>query len=256
MRVHAVALPLVLSSLRFGSISPALRASRRTLCAAAGNILVDARAPPVPRDADVAAVISHFEMVALLSLRDQAPSTGTAVIRAPASVTLNLGRLRAADLVLTSEGIGIRRPGEDAAGMCISWSEMQKVVQKGKVGAWELFWADTEYEASRVEAFSELTRRQASLLPLSGAVPPTAVLGGFNMHRMKDVHPGQDTDNKLSGFGSALRGRCLDVCTGLGYTAIGMAQRPSVESVVTIELDPGALRLGLKRTAPSPSGRK
>ena len=51
-----------------------------------------------------------------------------------------------------------------------------------------------------------------------------------------------DTANKLSALGGAkaggLRGRVLDVCTGLGYTCIGAARTPFVDEVVTIELDP------------------
>ena len=45
-----------------------------------------------------------------------------------------------------------------------------------------------------------------------------------------------------------MAGRVLDVCTGLGYTAIGAAARPAVEQVVTIEYDP--LMVWLQRANP------
>ena len=75
-------------------------------------------------------------------------------------------------------------------------------------------------------------RSPASLLPLDEAspTPPTAVLGGFNMHRTKGIDPAGDTDNKLRALGKK-GGRVLDVCTGLGYTCLGAARTPFVDSV-------------------------
>lgn len=58
------------------------------------------------------------------------------------------------------------------------------------------------------------------------------------MHRIKSADPGEDTRMKLEALGQPPRGRCLDVCTGLGYTAIALADCVDVESVITIELDP------------------
>ena len=59
------------------------------------------------------------------------------------------------------------------------------------------------------------------------------------MHRIKgEMDPAVDTRAKLDAIGRSCRGRVLDVCTGLGYTAIAAAERGAVTSVDTIELDP------------------
>ena len=57
------------------------------------------------------------------------------------------------------------------------------------------------------------------------------------------VGPDQDTEAKLRALGPALRGDMLDVCTGLGYTAITAAREARVTSVTTIELDPLMVRM-------------
>ena len=71
---------------------------------------------------------------------------------------------------------------------------------------------DEEAQPSKVEGFSELTQRPASLLPLDdeGGQPPTAVLGGFNMHSFKGTTSKGDTERKLGALGSRLRGTVLD----------------------------------------------
>lgn len=201
------------------------------------------RAPPEPADEDVEWIVSHHEVAQLYALRDRAPDAGAAAVRVgpPDGFTVNLGKGVPKELVLSAEGVGL---GVHDELPCVTWAELAKLVKKRKVGAWLCYHGATGLAADKAEAFSELTNRQASLLPLpAGVGPPTAVLGGFNMHRMKGVTPGEDTARKLNAFGGGLRGRCLDVCTGLGYTAIGMARRPGVEEVVTIELDPAMVAM-------------
>jgi len=56
----------------------------------------------------------------------------------------------------------------------------------------------------------------------------------------KGTDPYRDTRQKIRAV-SPLRGRVLDICTGLGYTAIEAAK--TAEEVVTIELDPTALEV-------------
>jgi hypothetical protein len=60
------------------------------------------------------------------------------------------------------------------------------------------------------------------------------------MHRIKGIDPHQDTLKKIRTI-APLTGRVLDVCTGLGYTAIESAK--TAEQVVTIELDPTVLEV-------------
>lgn len=160
-------------------------------------------------------------------------------MRAPDGLTVNLGHAVPKELVLSAEGVGL---GVHDDLPCVTWAELARLVKKKKQGAWECYHGALGLDIYKAEAFSELTQRQATLWPLPTG-PPTAVLGGFNMHRMKGVTPGEDTTNKLAALGSGLRGACLDVCTGLGYTAIGMARHPKVEEVYTIELDPAMVAM-------------
>lgn len=63
------------------------------------------------------------------------------------------------------------------------------------------------------------------------------LIAGFVMHRIKDTDPMQDTRRKVAAIAPVV-GRVLDTATGLGYTAIEAAR--TAETVVTVELDPGA----------------
>ena len=79
------------------------------------------------------------------------------------------------------------------------------------------------------------------------SVPSVCAHGGCAPASV-DAHPPrsalcQDTEAKLRALGPALRGDMLDVCTGLGYTAIVAAREARVTSVTTIELDPLMVRM-------------
>ena len=60
------------------------------------------------------------------------------------------------------------------------------------------------------------------------------------MHRIKDTDPWTDSQTKIADL-APINGRILDTATGLGYTAILAAR--TAEEVVTIELDPAALKI-------------
>jgi len=93
-------------------------------------------------------------------------------------------------------------------------------------------------QAEKITRFSELTNRAYSLMATRAA--PTLIVAGFTMHRIVGVDPSQDTKLKMKALGTP-RGRLLDTCTGLGYTAIAAAQ--TAAEVVTIELDPTTLEI-------------
>ena len=206
------------------------------------------------RDEDCACVLSHAELASLTELKRMAPKAGSEVAD-PQSLTIDIGRHTPAGALVTAEGI-VLSVGRGRGETFLPWKFLEKQAKKRRAGAWEC-WRSTPDDAedgeqdplpARIEGFSELTQRTASLLPLDGAVPPTAVLGGFNMHRVKDISPKDDTERKLGALGPRLRGNVLDICTGLGYTAIGAAACPAVERVYTIELDP--LMVELQRANP------
>ena len=177
-------------------------------------------APPAEPDSDVICTISLGEATLLSRLSKLAPSVGDKPV--PTAATVDLGR-RPATLLLTAAGVSFDGEGSEF----VEWKFLAKLAKKQRKGAWKCY---ADRPPSKAMAFSELTGRTASLLPLDSlegkpgsrreargaAVPPTALLGGFNMHRMKGVHPGVDTDNKIAALGPRLRGSVLDICTGLG----------------------------------------
>ena len=90
----------------------------------------------------------------------------------------------------------------------------------------------------KIELYSENTRKYYKLVPTGSS--PTIEISGIRMHRTKEVNPLEDTKLKLKTV-APIRGKVLDICTGLGYTAM-MAAR-SAEKVFTLEQDENVLEI-------------
>lgn len=142
-----------------------------------------------------------------------------------AKVSLDLNRTWV-DARLTSEGLLIPP--------LVSRISLKKIA-KDENGCFAI---DAEGNPTKIQFFSELSSRAYSLFPTAGA--PTMRVGGFPMHRIKDCDPDEDTKNKIGTVGR-LHGEVLDICTGLGYTAIHAAR--TADAVTTIELDPCAIEV-------------
>ena len=93
-------------------------------------------------------------------------------------------------------------------------------------------------EARPMVVFSASTGWVRTLWPTADA--PTTVVAGFPMHRVQGTTPLHDSRAKVRALGRP-RGRVLDTATGLGYTAIELAQ--AWRQVDTVEIDPAALEL-------------
>jgi predicted methyltransferase len=91
-----------------------------------------------------------------------------------------------------------------------------------------------------VKFFDKKTNKFYKLIPTS--TWPTLEISGIHMHRIKDVDPKTDTELKIKSL-RRIYGKVLDVCTGLGYTAILAARKKSVEKVVTIEKDDNVIKI-------------
>jgi len=91
-----------------------------------------------------------------------------------------------------------------------------------------------------VKLFDKKTNKFYKLIPTS--TWPTLEISGIHMHRIKDVDPKTDTELKIKSLGK-IYGKILDICTGLGYTAILAARKKSVEKVVTIEKDENVIKI-------------
>jgi len=71
---------------------------------------------------------------------------------------------------------------------------------------------------------------------------PTLEINGIHMHRIKSINPWDDAKLKVEALNITREDRVLDICTGLGYTAINAYyKKPS--RLVTIEKDISVLRV-------------
>lgn len=160
-------------------------------------------------------VLSHYQTHLLMQARDAGQHT--------ASLSLDLNLTQSSVLL---HGQGVQLPD----GQLLAWAVIEDIA--GNENSCFLIREDT---ATKIQSFSEDTQRYYSLYPTSLA--PTMLLSGLPMHRIKDIDPHHDTLLKIKAA-SLSRGKTLDTCTGLGYTAIEAAK--DADEVITIELDPAA----------------
>ncbi|CAM9531443.1 unnamed protein product [Chrysoparadoxa australica] len=191
----------------------------------------------------VVGCIGHMEAKALLKLRDKTE---------PQLASLDLS-LSSRDVWPMEKGIGISEGVGSQPILCATWEELETIVKKarkGQFGCWELY-GDGESAPWKVSGMSDSSGLAAVLCSsLATPGPPTMVLGGFTMHRIKGgdqataMDPGLDSYNKIrAAGGNRITGRVLDTCTGLGYTAIAASKLPGVTEVTTVELDDVSLTM-------------
>ena len=163
-------------------------------------------------------VLSHYQVTAL----GRARRAG----QAAAETSLDLG-LNTVTAALTAAGV------EFPAGERLSWPDAERI-QAAEVNCF--YYQDAAWR--EIKTYSEETERVYSLMPTRRA--PTLLISGLPMHRIKDVDPWEDTQNKIRALGR-ISGPVLDTSMGLGYTAIAAAQWAA--HVVTIEFDPAVLEI-------------
>lgn len=71
---------------------------------------------------------------------------------------------------------------------------------------------------------------------------PTIEINGIHMHRVSGITPWRDSEAKVRLLSVRRGDRVLDVCTGLGYTAI-WALKMGANAVLSIEKDPNVLEM-------------
>ena len=79
------------------------------------------------------------------------------------------------------------------------------------------------------------------LYPVSAFEAPTIEISGIKMHRVVGITPWRDAELKVSVLGRIRGLNVLDICTGLGYTAIHSYLRGG--RVTSIEVDPNVLEI-------------
>ncbi len=87
--------------------------------------------------------------------------------------------------------------------------------------------------------FSPKTGKFYQLLPTRTI--PVLKINSVPMQRYATLDP--LTDTKLKILAAQPKGRVLDICTGLGYTAIEAARRKEVAEVITLEQDEEVLEI-------------
>jgi len=70
---------------------------------------------------------------------------------------------------------------------------------------------------------------------------PTLEINGIHMHNIRNTDPWTDSMRKVSIIRPKRREHVLDICTGLGYTAIGSSLK--AEKVITVEIDENVLHI-------------
>ena len=159
-------------------------------------------------------VLSHYQAASLLLARRDGQTS--------AHVSLDLN-LSTSVVRLDEAGVGL------PDGRRLPWSAVEAIAESPNA----CFVVSDNGGIEKVQTYSEATGRHYSLYPTANA--PTMLVSGLPMHRIKDTDPHQDTLAKLRAA-APRGGRVLDICTGLGYTAIAVAE--VAEAVITIELDP------------------
>lgn len=90
----------------------------------------------------------------------------------------------------------------------------------------------------KVSWFSRETGKVYTLRATGGW--PALEISGILMHRIKDVDPEADAASKIATI-APVRGRGLETCCGLGYSAIHAAR--SAEHLTVFEVDPNVLEM-------------
>ena len=139
------------------------------------------------------------------------------------------------DLGKSTQQVCLSSSGVDGPAGVLPWAVIETIAADDH-GCFEI----ASGAPRRLQCMSGMTGRLASLYATEG--PPALLLSGTLMHRIKGLHPGQDTQLKLAPLGRLSGCRVLDTATGLGYTAIEARHRGAL-SVHTTEIDPAVIDL-------------
>jgi predicted methyltransferase len=140
------------------------------------------------------------------------------------STTLDLGR---SEIELPLEAGAVRLPD----GQTLSGAGLDVIA-----GSPESIYTVLDNEPEKVTWFSSETNKVYTLRATSGW--PALEISGILMHRIKDTDPKADAESKIAAI-APIRGRVLETCCGLGYSAIHAAE--SADSVMVFEIDPNVV---------------
>jgi hypothetical protein len=135
------------------------------------------------------------------------------------------------DLGLTVSDVYVEGDAFNLLGHIVTIKDLEEVAERENA----VFFP----EGSSIYQVAVSSARFYKLVPTARA--PTLEIDGVRMHRTKEMTPDKDAEEKLHVLGLK-RGRVLDTCMGLGYTAIGALAREA-EIVVSVEREPPVFRV-------------
>ncbi|MBI2664624.1 methyltransferase [Candidatus Woesearchaeota archaeon] len=118
----------------------------------------------------------------------------------------------------------------------VTFSDLAKIADDTAI----CYFLEKRREPQKLKLFSAETNRFYKLVPTTDA--PTVEISGIRMHRTQERTPWQDTLDKISSI-APLKGRVLDTCCCLGYTAIAAAKNDAVTQLFTFENDSNVLEM-------------
>jgi hypothetical protein len=163
-------------------------------------------------------ILSHFQAQEI-SARAKFGQKG---IEASLDLGISVSRVKV-------EGQKVIFPGGESAPL----QDVEKIAKDDK----SCYYLD-EGKFHKLAIFSEETNLYYKLFPTRTA--PTIEISGIRMHRVKDITPWEDAESKVKSLGE-IRGRLLDTCTGLGYTAIISSHH--ADEVWTFEKDAAVIEM-------------
>jgi len=152
-----------------------------------------------------------------------------------------LDALQSANEVEVSLDLGLSQQTVRTDGPVAIMPDGQRVMREELeqiVGGPEVLYRVEDSHAWKLSRFDEKTGRFYKLRPTESW--PALEISGVTMHRLVGGGPQPDVAAKLELL-TPIRGRVLDTCCGLGYTAIGAAR--TAERVTTVEADQNVLAL-------------
>ena len=148
--------------------------------------------------------------------------------RGKLSVTLDLGL---SETCITVKDKFVELP----SGLKIELYQLLKVVNDED----SVYVVDQESNVVKAAMFDG--KSYYKLKPVSYNKAPTLEIDGIHMHRIVDVTPWEDSELKVNAVRVRKNMEVLDICTGLGYTAILSAKKGA--KVLTIEKNQSVLEM-------------
>ncbi len=138
------------------------------------------------------------------------------------------------DLGLSKEGVKIAKEGVEIRGVFVEKQVLKKIAKDKQNNIFFVF----EDGIKKALFFHGAVYKLRLVAPNTA---PTLEINGIHMHRIKGITPWEDAKQKVNALNPQSGEKVLDICTGLGYTAIHTHRRET--HVISIEKDKNVLEM-------------